>query len=202
MKGPINPKLEEGDRVLCLHMEGETSVTPGTTGTVRRVVRDPFESDGGEIIEVRWDNGSQLSLVSVSDVWKKIPKEIQEASSGLPQYEFFRDNKEIFENFDWRYFREFFKLVKESGIVNMFAASPLIYAGSEHIERYYGEGREDDEIFQELLQKADEAKSRFIVEIIDYMQSKNLDVDDIDLVNRYANRISKSLLGVYINFYI
>jgi len=202
MKGPINPKLEEGDRVLCLHMEGETSVTPGTTGTVRRVVRDPFESDGGEIIEVRWDNGSQLSLVSVSDVWKKIPKEIQEASSGLPQYEFFRDNKEIFENFDWRYFREFFKLVKESGIVNMFAASPLLYAGSEHIERYYGEGREDDEIFQELLQKADEAKSRFIVEIIDYMQSKNLDVDDIDLVNRYANRISKSLLGVYINFYI
>jgi len=202
MKGPINPKLEEGDRVLCLHMEGETSVTPGTTGTVRRVVRDPFESDGGEIIEVRWDNGSQLSLVSVSDVWKKIPKEIQEASSGLPQYEFFRDNKEIFENFDWRYFREFFKLVKESGIVNMFAASPLLYAGSEHIERYYGEGREDDEIFQELLQKSDEAKSRFIVEIIDYMQSKNLDVDDIDLVNRYANRISKSLLGVYINFYI
>lgn len=202
MKGPINPKLEEGDRVLCLHMEGETSVTPGTTGTVRRVVRDPFESDGGEIIEVRWDNGSQLSLVSVSDVWKKIPKEIQEASSGLPQYEFFRDNKEIFENFDWRYFREFFKLVKESGIVNMFAASPLLYAGSEHIERYYGEGREDDEIFQELLEKADEAKSRFIVEIIDYMQSKNLDVDDIDLVNRYANRISKSLLGVYINFYI
>lgn len=202
MKGPINPKLEEGDRVLCLHMEGETSVTPGTTGTVRRVVRDPFESDGGEIIEVRWDNGSQLSLVSVSDVWKKIPKEIQEASSGLPQYEFFRDNKEIFENFDWRYFREFFKLVKESGIVNMFAASPLLYAGSEHIERYYGEGKEDDEIFQELLEKADEAKSRFIVEIIDYMQSKNLDVDDIDLVNRYANRISKSLLGVYINFYI
>ena len=52
-------------------MSGEGSVPMGTTGIVTRVVRDPFE-DGGKIIDVKWDNGSSLSLVSVDDSWIKV----------------------------------------------------------------------------------------------------------------------------------
>ena len=66
-KKELNPKLVKGDRIMCLHMDGETSVPPMTTGTVRVVTRDPFENDS-EVINVNWDNGSTLALLSVSDL--------------------------------------------------------------------------------------------------------------------------------------
>ena len=71
MKGKLNPDLKEGDKIICLYMEGELSVPPGTLGYVKKVSRDPFEEDG-KLISVRWENGSGLSLVSTTDAWKKI----------------------------------------------------------------------------------------------------------------------------------
>ena len=73
-KRELNPKVKSGDRVMCLHMDGETSIPPMTLGTVRSVVRDPFEDDG-EIINVAWDNGSSLGLLSITDSWIKAPSE-------------------------------------------------------------------------------------------------------------------------------
>ena len=35
MKNTLNPELKVGDKIICYHMEGETSVSPGTTGTVK-----------------------------------------------------------------------------------------------------------------------------------------------------------------------
>ena len=37
MKGPLNPDLQVGDIIMLLHMEGETSVTPGTVGVVKKI---------------------------------------------------------------------------------------------------------------------------------------------------------------------
>ena len=66
----LNPKLNKGDRVLLLHMEGEM-VSPGTKGVVRSITKDPFEKD--EVIyNVNWDDGGSLSLLSTTDAWKKI----------------------------------------------------------------------------------------------------------------------------------
>ena len=203
MSREINPKLVVGDRVMILHMEGETSVPPGTQGTVRKVGRDPFESVDSDIIMVNWDNGSQLSIVSATDAWKKLPKEtIEEARSVDSRFEFFKQNTDIFDYFDWRWFRNYLKLVQDSGIVNMFAAHPFIYSGREHIERYYGEGREEDESMEKLLDAADEAKDKFILNLLDYMREKNMDVDDMSKVNSMANKFAKGLLGVYMQFYI
>ena len=79
MRGKLNPELQKGDKIICLHMDGEIGVPPGTIGEVRRVTKDPFEKDG-KLIEVSWENGSRLSLVSTTDAWKKIPEEtIQES---------------------------------------------------------------------------------------------------------------------------
>jgi hypothetical protein len=35
IKRELNPKVSVGDKVMCLHMDGETSVPPMTTGIVR-----------------------------------------------------------------------------------------------------------------------------------------------------------------------
>lgn len=73
MKGPLNPELKVGDRVMCYHMEGETSVSPGTIGQVTSISSDPFEpSEDEKIISVRWENGSNLALISSTDTWKKV----------------------------------------------------------------------------------------------------------------------------------
>jgi hypothetical protein len=70
----FRPKLQTGDRVRLLNMEGE-SIPPGTWGTVRGVFRDP--EDGSDAYYVDWDNGdkdnkgkkiSSLNLHSV-DAW-------------------------------------------------------------------------------------------------------------------------------------
>ena len=155
MKGELNPKLKEGDRVICYHMDGETGVPPGTEGTVRRVSRDPFEPNGDEsIIEVIWDNGSTLALVSSTDAWKT-PKERVQEDTGSKEYDYFSKNPDVFENFDWRFFREFLYKLRETGVINMFQARPFLYSGKEWIDRYHGENQEDNEAFQEVLEMAD-----------------------------------------------
>ena len=64
----LNPELKIGDRVLLIHMDGESSVTIGMKGTVKSVSNDPFE-DNDKIYMVDWDNGNSLNLLSVTDSW-------------------------------------------------------------------------------------------------------------------------------------
>ena len=90
VKRELNPKVSVGDKVMCLNMDGESSVPPMTTGIVRNVVRDPFEVDG-ELITVNWDNGSTLALVSITDSWVKVPNEQKiEEQTGSPEFNYER----------------------------------------------------------------------------------------------------------------
>lgn len=199
MKGRLNPPLNVGDKIICYHMEGETNVPAGTTGVVSQISNDPFETESdGKIINVKWDNGITLSLITSTDAWKKVSSEkIDEQRN--PDWEFLTQNSDLLNNFDWRWFREYLTTIRDSGIVNMYGASPLLYAGKSHIERYYGENMEDDENFQEVLDNADESKNKIIDGVIKYMESNQKDVDDMDLVNTYAKTFSQKLLQLYIN---
>ena len=201
MRGELNPTLKEGDRVICYHMDGETGVPPGTEGTVRRISRDPFEPSGDElIIEVNWDNGSTLALVSSTDAWKKSKEKVQESTDSVT-YDYFSKNPEIFENFDWRFLRDFLYKLRDSGVVNMFQSSPFLYSGKQWIDRYHGENQEDNESFQEVLEMADESKDKMIQGLLKYMKSKNMDIDDIGKVNNLVERLSKKITQLYITFH-
>jgi hypothetical protein len=202
MKGELNPTLKKEDRVVCYHMDGETGVPPGTEGTVRRISRDPFEPKGDElIIEVNWDNGSTLSLVSSTDAWKKPRTKVQESKgTGLPAYDYFSKNPEVFENFDWRFFREFLEKLRESSVVNMFQSRPFLYSGREWIDRYYGENQEDNEAFQEVLEMAEESKIKLVQGLMKYVESKNLDIDDMGKVNRLAEKFAGKIVNLFMEF--
>ena len=201
MKSELNPRLKEGDRVICYYMDGETSVPPGTEGTVTRINRDPFEPNVDErIMEVNWDNGSTLALVSVTDAWKKPKEKIQE-STGSVTYDYFKENPEIFENFDWRFLRDFLYKLRDSGVVNMFQSSPFLYSGKQWIDRYHGENQEDNEPFQEVLETADEAKNKMIQGLLKYMESKNIDMDDMGKVNRLIEKFASKIVNLYITFH-
>lgn len=190
----LNPKLKKGDRIICYHMDGETSVPPGTIGVVKNIGSDPFEDDS-EIIEVDWENGSKLALVSSVDAWKKVPNQIVEQDENM---NFINNNPDIFLHFDWRWFRVFLTKIRDSGIINMFESSPLLYSGKNFIERYYGEGREDNDEFIAVLEDADESKNKLIQGVISYMSDNNLEIDNLDKVNRFARHFSMKLLNMYI----
>lgn len=198
MKSALNPELKSGDKIICYHMEGETSVPPGTTGSVSHVGNDPFEKDG-KIISVIWDNGSMLSLISATDAWKKVVNKVQEQTLS-PEYDFFSANPELFEHFDWRFLREFLYKLRESGVINMFQAAPFLYSGKKWIDRYYGEDQEDNEAFQELLEMADEAKDKMVQGLLKYMSSKDMDIEDMGKVNNTLNRLAMKINQLYMTF--
>jgi hypothetical protein len=195
----LNPQLSAGDRIMCLHMDGETDVTPMTTGTVRSVIRDPFEDDG-QIINVNWDNGSRLGLVSVTDSWIKAPQEQIEEQTGSREYDFFSKNPEIFENFDYRFLVKYLYKLRKSGVINMFQAAAFLYSGREWIDRYYGENQEDNESFQELLDIAEESKNKMIQGLMKYMESKNMEIDDMGRVNSLLKRLADKIVQLYVAF--
>jgi hypothetical protein len=111
------------------------------------------------------------------------------------------DNPDVFEHFDWRFFRDFLEKIRKSGIVNMFQASPLIYSGKEHIDRYYGEGNEDDEDYINMLEDADESKNKLIQGVVSYMEANNKGLDDMSLVNRYAKNFSQKILSLFMTMH-
>ena len=199
MKGPLNPELKVGDKIMCYHMEGETSVSPGTIGVVRKIGRDPFEDENSQIIEVKWENGSTLALISSTDAWKKVVEEIQEAT-GSPEYDFFSKNPEVFENFDYKFLKKFLQKVRDSGVINMFQAAPFLYSGKEWIDRYHGEHQEDNEAFQEVLEMAEEVKNKMIQGLLKYMESKNMDIDDMSRFNNLINKFAMKINQFYMTF--
>ena len=201
MKRILNPPLEVGDRIVCYYMDGETSVPPGTEGVVTKIQKDPFEPSGDMLlISVNWDNGSKLSMISSTDAWKKAKEKTIKEQSGDPRIDFYSKNPEIFDNFDWRFFREYMNKVRETGIVNVYSAAPLLYSGKNHIDRYYGENPSNPKEFEELLDMADDARLKMTQGMIKLFESKGKEID-LDAINRQLPRIAQSIVKLWMSFY-
>ena len=194
MKSTKNPELSVGDRIILYHMEGETTVNPGTEGTVIHIANDPFENTN-KIVTVKWDNGSSLAILSNYDVWKHVKKK----SIGESAEEWFQENQDVMKYFDHKLIRKFLIKVRESGIVNMFASAPLLYAGREHIDRYYGENPPDEDAFQAVLDMAEDVKHMMIRGTMEYLRDNGKDVT-VESVNSSIRRLANKMWGFYANF--
>jgi hypothetical protein len=120
--------------------------------------------------------------------------------TGSPEYDFFSKNPEVFENFDYKFLKKYLLKLRESGVINMFQAAPFLYSGKEWIDRYYGEHQEDNKSFQEVLEMADESKNKMIQGLLKYMESKNMDIDDMSRFNSLINRFAMKINQFYITF--
>ena len=194
----VNPKVKVGDRIQLFHMEGETSVPPLSKGTVTKVQPDPFDSNS-DFISVKWDNGSTLSLIPNEDIFKIIPNEkLNESTEETdPLHQYMKKHKEVFKNFDWRFIRNYLIKVRDSGVTNMYGASPLLHMGKERIERYYGEGQEENEDFQEVLEMADDVRYKMIQGTMKAMQENNEEIE-LSKVSRRLEAYAMKLLQLYI----
>ena len=94
----MNPRVKEGDRIVCIYMNDQYSPVPGGTGGVVTRVSDDPESIGEKIIDVEWDNGRSLSLISSEDIWLKsedLPKKDHQLSESIEELNLKLSDNEI-----------------------------------------------------------------------------------------------------------
>lgn len=205
MEKEINPKLKSGDRVIVIYMKDKYSRVPvGVGGVVVSVGEDPFEKDE-QIIQVDWDNGSKLALLSSEDLWileKDIKKQkIKEQYS--PNINELFALKDIFKYSDEKVFFEFLKKIRESGLVNMFESSQFVASGPEYLERFIKfdeikNGKEyDEDMVEELLDLSQKSKDEVIRIAIRIIENQGKEVT-LENVQRTVRNLEPKILRYYI----
>jgi hypothetical protein len=188
----INPKLKPGDRVILLHMGGETSVLPGTWGTVKRA----YVLFGTDQYDVEWDNGSTLSLIGDEDMWdnkERKKKTIKEDDRD----KFFMDNIDVFKYFNMKFLKKYLLMIRESSITNMYGASPYLYMGRERIEHEFKyKDIHNEEAFEEVLDHANQAQAEMINGVINYLEDKGIE-GDMSNINKYLQRFATKIVQTY-----
>ena len=188
----INPKLKPGERVILLHMNDETSVLPGTWGTVKRV----YELFGTDQYDVEWDNGSTLSLIGDEDMWdnkERKKKTIKEDDRN----KFFMDNIDVFKYFNMKFLKKYLLMIREASITNMYGAGPYLYMGRERIEHEFKyKDIHNEEAFEEVLDHANQAQAEMINGVINYLEEKGIE-GDMSNINRYLQRFATKIVQTY-----
>ena len=104
--------------------------------------------------------------------------------------------------FNPKFFVDYLKDLRDSGIVNMFGASPYLYMGRERIEHEfkYKEfiDEESEEAFQRVLENADMAQGKMIEGVIKILQKENQEVD-VDSINRALHKYSIVVLQFFMH---
>lgn len=213
MKDKINPRLKEGDRIVLIMMPGETAISYGDRGTVSRV------SNAHSFIQyfVNWDNGSTLAMIedigdesNVGDRWMKeddfddlmkLKKRKDLGESEEEKMKKFMSNVEVFRTFDREFLFTFLNKLRESGIVNMFAAAPYLYMGGGRIysENHFNENKDED-AFDELVEMADEAKDKMIQGAVKILEKQGKEIS-VERVSRVIREYSQKVLDMWMTTY-
>lgn len=213
MKDKINPRLEEGDRIVLIMMPGEDAVSYGDKGTVSKV------NNAHSFIQyfVDWDNGSTLAMIedigdksNVGDRWMKedvfealmdLKKRKNLGESEEEKMKKFMANVEVFRTFDREFLFKFLEKLRESGIVNMYAAAPYLYMGGGRIygENHYNENK-DEEAFEELVEMADEAKDKMIQGAVKILEKEGKEIS-VEKVSRVIKKYAGMVLDMWMTTY-
>lgn len=195
MKKTKNPELKEGDKIVLIHMDGE-SLDPGTKGTVIGIEKVPkfAPSDLGYAYKVDWYDESdgrsisRLLLLPETDFWMYDYENIQERfkfgneqdeNSVEEEYNFIS----LFKKSDFNRFLDYVELIRQSGLVNMFQSAQFYGNGREYLQKFidlhtHGDEMDDEkeEIYEKLLNDADFVRNMFINAAINKVESKNGEV--------------------------
>jgi hypothetical protein len=219
----LNPKLNVGDRVRLLYMEGEP-LLPNTWGTVK----SSYELFGSTDYSVVWDDGdkdnvgeriSQLNLISDTDAWDFGGKKKITENNNMDTFIRNADVIKYFKIDGKNYFTDlvkFLKILREVSIVNMFQSAPFLYMGREYIDRHYGDQvMNNEEKFEELLDEADNVRNIMIMVTMNLVNDKydinssaydNDDEDEDDenqdkvlqLVNKHIKTLASKVFQIYL----
>jgi hypothetical protein len=189
----MNPKLKVGDRVCLLYMSGEIKMNPGECGVVKSV-----DNVFGDIqYGVKWDNGSNLALLSDTDAWKLEKKQIKE--NELDRMNILYKNIDSFRFFKMGFLYKYLKLVRDASIVNMFESPPYLWMGSERIKHEYKyKDIRNEEAFDEMVDMSDQAQAEMINGVINYLESEGIE-ENMNNINRYLRKFATMIVQNYMH---
>ena len=214
MSNKINPKLKEGDRIVLVHMDGE-SLGTGIKGKVTKIEQTPkfSSSDLGFQYAVEWyDDGddnviSRLSLIPESDAWildsdydiePLQEMNIKDVDDLVSVGEFLG----LFNRGELNKIYKFLELERRLGTHNMFTeGGKFILSGPDYIKDYIklksyeSEFDEDkEEIIEKLIEMSQETKDIFIRSAIKLLENENKEVSVRNIqrsMQRLANTAKK-----------
>jgi len=188
-KKGLNPKLEVGDRIVLVHMDGE-DVGPGTKGEVIKIENSPSFGGGADYqYRVHWfdDEGkviSTLSLLPDTDGWiidEEEKENIQEINFKnlddlIAKGEFLAcfSKKELEEVY------KFLELERQIGSHNMaMEGGKFLLMGPDYIrdffklQSYHRKPDEDKEILiKKLINRSEDIYNLFIRASMKYLENK------------------------------
>ena len=192
----INPKLKVGDKVILFHMEDEYSnVPPMTKGVVNSVNHFSDET----IYGVKWENGSDLNLISTEDMWKKVDEDLNESfvSSEWERTQKMIENIDVFKYFDSKFLRNYLIKLRDCSLVNMLSAAPYLYIGRDKLAaKMFLENNENEECV-EVLDMANQAQSIMVSGTMLFLEKNKREVS-LENINRVLPRMAQKVLMVYI----
>jgi hypothetical protein len=189
----MNPKLKVGDRVCLLYMSGEIKMNPGECGVVKSVDKVFGDIQYG----VKWDNGSNLALLSDTDAWKLEKKQIREDE--LDRMNLLYKNIDVFKFFKMGFLHKYLLLVRKASIVNMFEAPPYLWMGSERIKHEYKyKDIHNEEAFDKMVSMSDQAQAEMINGVINYLESEGIE-ENMSNINKYLRRFATMIVQNYMH---
>ena len=205
MKKGLNPKLDVGDRIILVHMDGE-DVGPGTKGEVIKIEKIP--SFGGSVdyqYRVNWfDDGgkviSTLSLLPDVDGWllDEEKEDIQEINfKSLDDLISKGDFLACFSKRDLDEVYKFLELESRIGSHNMaMEGCKFLLMGPDYIrdffklQSYHRKPDEDKEILiDKLVDRAQDMYDLFVRASIKYLENKGSEIT-IPSVQRTMGRLA------------
>ena len=210
MKKNINPELKKNDRIMLIHMNGET-MGSGIKGKVLKKVSLPNSSD---MYEVEWYEDdydskviSKLSLIVGIDSWifDMDQKQIQEHDfKDLDEIISFSDFLKLMSKSDRNKIIELFNLERDLSTHNMFTeGGKFLACGPEYIKDYIKLKSHDNnftedqnDIIDEIISKSQETKDILIRSAIKSLEDNKEEITISKVQTRILNiiRVFKSYL--------
>jgi hypothetical protein len=200
MKLKLNPKLKEGDRIVLIDMTDEPTLSFGDKGTFTGV----HKGGGFNQYKVKWDKGGSLYMLD-DDKWmkeedfnemieRKKNRNIQES-----QISDLSDDSFLLKHFNMLFLKRYLNKLRESSVVNMFAAAPYLYIGKERLahEHKYSD---TNEAFDELLDMADQAQREMVSGVISILEEEDKELSS-ENINSKLKRYSPKIIKFYAKYY-
>ena len=200
MKSKLNPQLKPGDRIVLIDMTDEPTLSFGDKGTFTGV----HKGGGFNQYKVKWDKGGSLYMLD-DDKWmkeedfnemieRKKNRNIQES-----QISDLSDDSFLLKHFNMLFLKRYLNKLRESSVVNMFAAAPYLYIGKERLahEHKYSDTNES---FDELLDLADQAQREMVSGVISILEEEDKELSS-ENINSKLRRYSPKIIKFYAKYY-
>ena len=200
MKSKLNPQLKPGDRIVLIDMTDEPTLSFGDKGTFTGV----HKGGGFNQYKVKWDKGGSLYMLD-DDKWmkeedfnemieRKKNRNIQES-----QISDLSDDSFLLKHFNMLFLKRYLNKLRESSVVNMFAAAPYLYIGKERLahEHKYSD---TNEAFDDLLDMADQSQREMVSGVISILEDEDKELSS-ENINSKLKRYSPKIIKFYAKYY-